>query len=112
MNSLNNVAVTRSQTGEWIHPEIKKYLDENFPAGVADINEDRRKKLENNFGLNIRFEEMYEHAPVETIHEYYQKGVMTNWQPKPPEGDGWLILAITDSEDGAIAWWGKQKEDA
>lgn len=27
------------------------------------------------------------------------------WTPKKPEGDGWCLVAIFDTEDGAACWW-------
>jgi len=30
------------------------------------------------------------------------------WQPQAPEGDGWFLLCLADTEDGPAAWWARR----
>lgn len=30
---------------------------------------------------------------------------LAKWEPEPPSGDGWRLVAVTDSEDGPAAWF-------
>jgi hypothetical protein len=34
------------------------------------------------------------------------------WTPEMPEGDGWLLLGIYVGEDGPVAWYVRQGEQA
>lgn len=40
----------------------------------------------------------------EARNEYFDDGMgVTKWQPATPEGEGWQLVAIYDTEDGAYA---------
>ena len=34
--------------------------------------------------------------------------VVTDWQPTSPDGDGWFVLAIFDTEDGPVAHFARR----
>lgn len=33
----------------------------------------------------------------------------SNWTPEAPDGEGWVLVAIFDTEDGPAAWWLRQR---
>ncbi|KFJ08631.1 hypothetical protein DR66_6063 [Delftia acidovorans] len=36
----------------------------------------------------------------------------TDWQPTAPQGDGWKLVSIFDTEDGPVAWWLRELPEA
>lgn len=36
----------------------------------------------------------------------------TDWQPTSPQGDGWKLVSIFDTEDGPAAWWLRELPEA
>jgi hypothetical protein len=50
----------------------------------------------------------YDHCAValdddDLLEEYAIDLGCTDWEPEKPEGDGWVLAWITDSEDGPVA---------
>lgn len=35
-----------------------------------------------------------------------------DWLPTPPQGDGWKLVSIFDTEDGPVAWWLRELPEA
>ncbi|MBN3851953.1 hypothetical protein G3N59_01045 [Paraburkholderia sp. Ac-20340] len=65
------------------------------------------------FGIETRFRAMENDLP--DLHERWCDGGLDNcseWTPTAPEGDGWLLLEIYDTEDGPYALFGRDKYEA
>jgi Lar family restriction alleviation protein len=65
------------------------------------------------FGIESRFRSMENDLP--DLHERWcDEGLddCSEWTPTPPEGDGWLLLSIYDTEDGPYALFGRGKYEA
>ena len=43
------------------------------------------------------------HLDQKEAERISETGDHASWQPEPPEGDGWLLAAIYDHEDGPYA---------
>ena len=44
--------------------------------------------------------------------QYWGEGdidAVKEWQPTPPNGEGWFLVSINDTDDGPVAWWAKEK---
>src|SRR5690606_25065389 len=39
--------------------------------------------------------------------DYFEHGSsdFSGWNPLPPQGDGWFLISIHDTEDGPVAMW-------
>lgn len=63
-------------------------------------------------GLETYFLAMDGDAPQEVADRYFEhgEGNCSAWTPTPPEGDGWLLLAIYDTEDGPYAMFARRKQ--
>jgi hypothetical protein len=48
------------------------------------------------------------------VNDLYTSGdasAARGWDPTPPEGEGWLLVAIGDTEDGPCAWFVRRRRD-
>jgi hypothetical protein len=90
----------RDADGYTWHPD----LDERFEdpeLGEEYISRDKFRE----HGLEFRVHEFEHDYTSQEMHDrYYQDGEsVPDWQPTPPEGDGWRLAAIYDTEDGPVA---------
>jgi len=53
-------------------------------------------------------------APEELCDKWFGGGVADckQWEPSKPEGEGWFILGIWDTEDGPACYWARYIEKA
>lgn len=94
--------ILRDDQGFLTHPE--------FP--VCDEGTRADKFLEA-FGIETRFRSMENDLP--DLHERWCNNGLddcSEWTPTPPEGDGWLLLSIYDTDDGPYAMYGRDKYEA
>lgn len=65
------------------------------------------------FGIETWFRSMESDAP-DFSERYHEEGLSncTEWTPTPPTGEGWLLLAIYDTEDGPCAMFGRDQHEA
>lgn len=51
-------------------------------------------------------------APEELQDRWMDNGLAdcTAWEPSRPDGEGWFMLGIWDTEDGPVCWWLRRKE--
>lgn len=89
---LTPAKVERDESGYWSHdllPVTDEYVD--------------YEKLLGAFGLDVAVvwaEDQLDEAATEAMSD---AGSIAAWEPRPPEGDGWVVISIHDTEDGAIA---------
>ncbi|HAV7522859.1 TPA: hypothetical protein JLF52_004231 [Escherichia coli] len=103
MNAIKEVPVIRDEYGYWTHPEYEKFCDgrgyissEEFNAwmeanslqwAICTMDED-------DFNLDADGPDI------------------SAWEPERPEGDGWFIGSIHDTEDGPVCVWLRNKAEA
>ncbi|WP_064297644.1 hypothetical protein [Ralstonia solanacearum] len=75
------------------------------PAMPATDEDVRYDQLLAAFGIETFFRDMESDADEETIDRYFDDGRAdcSTWTPTPPDGDGWRLLEIYDSEHGPYA---------
>lgn len=63
------------------------------------------------FGLQVQFRAMDGDATAEDVERYFDQGDAdcSSWSPTPPEGDGWMLLEIYDTEDGPHAVFARRE---
>lgn len=62
------------------------------------------------FGIEAAFVCMESDAPDEVTERYFdteKDPSCADWTPTPPDGDGWMLLEIYDTEDGPHAIFGR-----
>ena len=90
---LAPVAITRDQHGFFNHP------------GLPECDEDvRLDKLLGAFGLETRFVDLESDTLALDAKEKMSESFdFSGWTPTPPAGEGWKLLQIQETEDGAYA---------
>lgn len=93
---IEMVEVVRDEVGGWCHPGFYEgeYLGPDFEAWLVDHH------------LERKFAWMEADDDAGTLFEKYESaGTYTHWEPERPEGDGWFIGCIYDTEDGPLCIW-------
>ena len=92
--------VVRDTNGSYAHPDL--------PA-IDDGDVENVKKWLQSHGLLMQMVWMESDAPA--MFDSYGDGdpcVIASWQPAPPVGDDWFLLALHESEDGPVAWFARR----
>ena len=99
MNKIQPMAVERSEDGWWTHPDMPEIeTSEQFNAWQA----------QQGFQLCIVMLDGDAGDGTEEAYKTYFDAAnadCSSWQPSKPEGDGWFIVSIHDSEDGPACIW-------
>jgi len=94
--SIKPLEVQRDQYGYWSHPDYLAFCD-----GREFISTEEFDQWMSDHGLkwkvNYRDEDMLD-PTVDGCD-------ISAWQPESPEGEGWFVGSIHDTEDGAVCIW-------
>jgi hypothetical protein len=65
--------------------------------------------IKDTLGYEMSYVELEDDNP-ELAEKYYEEvgGDCSGWDPTKPEGDGWLLMWITDTDDGPVAMYGRK----
>lgn len=93
----------RDEQGYYVHPGMPDFADDG--NGVANWIYEQQ--------LTISVDYLYDEPATSEafIHYFDDGGGAEKWQPTPPEGTGWFMLCLFDSEDGPICWWARHNID-
>lgn len=96
--------VNRDECGLWTHPEYSALFGDRDGISEAEFNAwcDARSVVST---LSYLDSDDDQH---DVRDEYFNNGqpeVIARWSPKPPEGEGWFLGSIHDSEDSPVAVW-------
>lgn len=97
--TLRPVTVTRDRNGFWTHPHyFAPASDEATQTEFGDWMRQHR--------LTCATGWMENDAPPHVIAAW-EKGIqdVSDWHPSAPEGEGWFIGSIHDTEDGPVCVW-------
>lgn len=86
--------VSRDKYGYWLHSVVAESL-EDVPIPCLPQAAD----------MEFSFVSFDTDAPELFQKRYFEEGNpgVTEWTPTTPEGDGWFLLGIYDTEDGPYA---------
>lgn len=57
------------------------------------------------FGLQLTTVYAQEQLEMDDYLQVLGASNFASWTPEPPEGTGWALIAVFDSDDGPAAWW-------
>ena len=106
---IQPVDVYRDEDGTWLHPNFPEFegYEEDVPGDVwrAWLAEQGLRES------RVTFED---DAPDELVNRYFDDGLAScaEWAPTKPDGEGWFLLGIWDTDDGPVAYWVTRSEDA
>ncbi|MFO3704400.1 hypothetical protein ACI6Q5_05310 [Xanthomonas codiaei] len=99
-NRYSSDRIDRAEDGTFYHPDLPSWPNESEDTLLPLLHAQ-------GYVAHIIMGDSTEAFSDEAIEEggdsYW--AAMRSWQPDSPEGDGWLLAAIADSEDGPQAWF-------
>lgn len=90
-STIQPVEVKRDHEGYWTHPEYEK-----FCGGREFISTTE-------FDVWTKFNNL--EWAVDFTDETQSSCHMSEWQPEIPDGEGWFVGSIHDTEDGPVCVW-------
>ncbi|EBU3913304.1 hypothetical protein CWK15_18100 [Salmonella enterica] len=103
MNKITALPVERDQEGYWTHPAYDQFCDGREFISTDEFN----AWLEAN-GLEWKVS----YRNDEEIDPDVYGCDISAWEPEAPEGEGWFVGSIHDTEDGAVCIWLRNKGGA
>ncbi|WP_240049383.1 hypothetical protein [Burkholderia thailandensis] len=93
--------IQRDDQGWLTHPAL--------PLCDEDVRVDRLLEA---FGIESAFVSMESDVDAESYEQYHEHADAdcSAWTPTPPDGDGWVLLEIYDTEDGPYAQYAREKK--
>ncbi|WP_438866049.1 hypothetical protein [Pseudomonas abieticivorans] len=100
INLIQAVPVVRDEYGMFWHPDL---------PGFEEGEEEERKQWLAHQGLEVKTArpEYSEDAIADRYFESHDPDC-SYWDPAKPDGDGWFILSICDTDDGLVCWWARR----
>ncbi|EET9983773.1 hypothetical protein FAW22_004421 [Escherichia coli] len=103
MNAIKEVPVIRNEYGCWTHPEYEKFCDAREYISTEEFNAWMEA---NNLQWTICT------MDEDDFNLDADGPDISAWEPERPEGDGWFIGSIHDTEDGPVCVWLQNKAEA
>ncbi|MCA6962459.1 hypothetical protein [Pectobacterium odoriferum] len=103
MIRITELPVERNEDGYWTHP---KYAE--FCAGRESIPTSEFDEWMHANGLNWGVSYLETDSAAEAVKDrYFETGNpdVSEWKPTHPDGDGWFVGSIHDTEDGPVCIW-------
>lgn len=93
----------RDACGHWTHPDVPDF-DEDAGAYATWLKEQQLTTS------TVWLESEAADHPAYVSYFDNENGDISAWQPTPPTGDGWFLLAIFETEDGPVATFARREE--
>ncbi|KKF38478.1 hypothetical protein [Hafnia alvei] len=90
-NSIQPMEVNRDQDGSWTHHDYMRFCGAREFISATEFDVWTKS---NNLEWAVDF-------PDETLSGCH----MSEWQPEIPDGEGWFVGSIHDTEDGPVCVW-------
>lgn len=108
---MKQIEVKRDEYGYWTHPEYFEPANGNEYGFPGEFDAWLYK---HNLQCHIMSIECDDQAGevAERHFEGQLDGDISEWQPTKPDGNGWFIGSIHDTEDGPYCIWFRNKQAA
>ncbi|EOT9470148.1 hypothetical protein ACNEOW_004531, partial [Escherichia coli] len=99
---MEALVVERSEDGYWTHPEYA-----NLFGDREVISADEFSSFCKQHGIESSIVKMENDNNQTVIDAYFEDGNqnISGWEPGMPDGEGWFVGSIHDTEDGPICVW-------
>lgn len=103
---MEAIEVERNEDGHWTHPDYSALF-----GNREIISPDEFKSFCDKHGIESSITEMECDNNQTVIDSYFEDGNpnISGWEPSQPDGDGWFIGSIHDTEDGPLCVWFRKK---
>jgi hypothetical protein len=102
--SIKPLEVQRDEDGYWTHPDYFVPANGNEYGVPGEFSTWLRQHNLESFTLSLESDD----AASEVAEKYFDGGFgcdISSWQPSKPEGNGWFVGSIHDTEDGPYCIW-------
>ena len=98
---IQPIPVVRDESGMFWHP------------GMPDFDEGEEEKSKQwlaDQGLTVKMARL-EYADEAIADRYFKSDDpdCSYWEPARPDGEGWFVLSINDTDDGPVCWWARRE---
>ncbi|MEN4830015.1 hypothetical protein [Pantoea vagans] len=106
---MEALPVNRNEDGHWTHPDYAKLFGHR-----EFITQQEFKSFCESNNIESSITELDGDTESSVNRTYFDDGNpdINNWSPSKPEGYGWFIGSIHDTEDGPICVWFRKKQVA
>ncbi|EOI5723018.1 hypothetical protein ACMUBS_000588 [Cronobacter turicensis] len=106
---MKALVVERNEDGHWTHPEYASLFGDREVISAEEFNSFCKKH-----GIESSLVEMESDNNKTVIDSYFEDGNpnISAWEPSMPDGDGWFVGSIHDTEDGPICVWFRHVDKA
>lgn len=104
---ISPAEVTRDEYGYWLHPDFPHFEEVIITSEWQDYLDQNK--------LQSKFVDMDGDAPEYVTDGYFATGnpeYCSAWEPTPPDGEGYFLFGIWDTDDGPTSCWVRHNEDA
>lgn len=98
---LDGRAIERDEMGLGDHPELPMLDEGMMPRSFFAA-----------LGLELAHTSAEDQLDWDVLGAMSEAVNWTDWLPTPPQGDGWKLVSIFDTEDGPVAWWLRELPEA
>lgn len=105
VNVIQPEQLQRDDLGHWTHSAWPQDGEENAIPVTWFADQ----------GLELAITYFENDAPDEMTEAYYENGqpeLCREWQPSKPDGEGWFVFSIHETDDGPICVWVRHTEAA
>lgn len=95
--------VVRNNSGNWTHPAVPDWGE---GESVETI-----KAWFDAHQIEWRSVALEDDLSAEEYDRWAAKGDYDaeGWEPTKPDGTGWFVLSIHDTDDGPVCWWARRE---
>lgn len=103
---MEALEVERNEDGHWTHRDYSALFGDR-----EIISHDEFRSFCEKHNIESTVVEMESDNNQTIIDSYFEDGNpnISGWEPSKPEGDGWFIGSIHDTEDGPLCVWFRNK---
>ncbi len=104
---MKAMTVARNDDGYWTHPDYLALFGDREIISKEEFNAFCEKHNLESSIVDLECDD-----DEESHFIYFEKGSadISKWNPSKPDGDGWFIGSIHDTDDGPICVWFRKKQ--
>ncbi|MFP1891058.1 hypothetical protein ACLEEJ_00350 [Lonsdalea quercina] len=98
---ITPVAVERDEYGYWTHPDYYAYCDGREYIPKSEYDQWLKQIGMESVVVCLEYDD---ESLKQTMYFEWDPDVR-GWEPPKPDGEGWFIVSIHDTDDGPVCIW-------